>query len=346
MGIDLGTFLSAYATVIDGDPLALSWSIGGAKPGISLGNLLSTPQGLSGSHNKVSRHVRTLRFEMCTYACSPLSQYESDASPGRGDAALNNGDASTLSLPNFQKLYALQSGDSGGNYDLGVLIKHAQETITYSRQNNPQHFWGPFTGPIVSSAAFSFIPAFMSNHSAERPEGFLDQGVLKSFFAVSGTQGALSYQAGNERIPDNWYRRPIGVDYSIPVFSLDAVAIQLAVPDRVAVGGNTGTPNSFAGVDLGDLTGGVYNSATLLQGNNLVCFGYQTLLTAVPDILKGLLGDVTSALNIVTSKIAPQFAQFNCPQLSCQFFPSDFFTSGSALTELLFMNRLQQRLVR
>jgi hypothetical protein len=121
------------------------------------------------------------------------------------------------------------------------------------------------------------------------------------------------------RFSENWYRRPIGLDYTIPGFSAEAVALQLAVPERVAVGGNMGTTNSFSPVNLGDLTGGVYNSQNLLEGNNLVCFGYQTLLTAVPDILKGLLGDATSALNLFTSRVAPQFAQFNCPQLNCRW---------------------------
>jgi hypothetical protein len=62
----------------------------------------------------------------------------------------------------------------------------------------------------------------------------------------------------------------------------------------------------------------VYNSQTLLQGNNLICFGYQTLLTVVPDVLKGLVGDVSSALNVLTSRVAPSFAQFNCPQIECK----------------------------
>lgn len=117
---------------------------------------------------------------------------------------------------------------------------------------------------------------------------------------------------------ENWYRRPIGDEYTIPGFTLEAVELQLAVPERVAIGGNTGTVNSFTPVNLADLTGGVYNSQNLLQGNNLICFGYQTLLTVVPDVLKGLVGDVTSTLNVLTSRVAPSFAQLNCPQLECK----------------------------
>jgi hypothetical protein len=126
------------------------------------------------------------------------------------------------------------------------------------------------------------------------------------------------YSSAPIHLSDNWYRRPIGDEYTIPAFTLEAVELQLAVPERVAVGGNLGTVNSFTGVNLADLTGGVYNSQTLLQGNNLICFGYQTLLTVVPDVLKGLVGDVSSALNVLTSRVAPSFAQFNCPQIECK----------------------------
>jgi hypothetical protein len=91
------------------------------------------------------------------------------------------------------------------------------------------------------------------------------------------------------------------------------------VPERLAVGGNMGTVNSFAGVDLSDLTGGVYNSQSLAQGNNALCFAYTSLLTLTPDILKGVLKDVTGAVNqIVGQFITPQFASLNCPSVQCE----------------------------
>jgi len=34
MGLDLGGFLSVYATLMDGDPLSLDWSIGGPVDGL------------------------------------------------------------------------------------------------------------------------------------------------------------------------------------------------------------------------------------------------------------------------------------------------------------------------
>lgn len=117
----------------------------------------------------------------------------------------------------------------------------------------------------------------------------------------------------------NWYRRPIGIDYTIPGYSADNTLIQLQVPERLAVGGNMGTVNSFAGVDLSDLTGGVYNTQTLAQGNNALCFAYTSLLTLTPDILKGVVVDVAGAIDkIVGQFIAPQFASLNCPSVQCE----------------------------
>ena len=104
------------ATLIDGDPLSLTWSIGGEQSSLlSLTGLLKNPQGLSGSHNK----------------------YESDSSPTRGDSFTHGGDVDSLQLDMFQHLYGLQPGDSGGNYDLGVLTEQARWSIQKSRAENP-----------------------------------------------------------------------------------------------------------------------------------------------------------------------------------------------------------------
>jgi hypothetical protein len=43
------------------------------------------------------------------------------------------------------------------------------------------------------------------------------------------------------------------------------------------IGGNTGKPNTFTGVNIADLTGGVFNAETLLEGNNLMCFAFQAV---------------------------------------------------------------------
>lgn len=64
---------------------------------------------------------------------------------------------------------------------------------------------GPFAGNIVTQAAFTFIYRFMSNKSAEYPEGRLNKDVLKSFMSVQGPENNLRWVPGNERIPNNWF---------------------------------------------------------------------------------------------------------------------------------------------
>lgn len=66
--------------------------------------------------------------------------------------------------------------------------------------------------------------------------------------------------------------------------------------------------NSFTGVELQNLTGGLFNLDTLLQGNNLGCFVYQLSAQAKPDAVLG-------ALDALTDTIGKLIAPLSCPQL-------------------------------
>lgn len=72
---------------------------------------------------------------------------------------------------------------------------------------------------------------------------------------------------------------------------------------------NTGKTNSFTGVNVNDLSGGVYNSKSLLQGNNAACFAYQFAAQAKPDVALGALTQLTNTISGITSKLS-------CPKLS------------------------------
>jgi hypothetical protein len=78
----------------------------------------------------------------------------------------------------------------------------------------------------------------------------------------------------------------------IPYFNLDLTAAALEYPQFLDVGGNTGKTNTFTGVDLQNLTGGVYNVQTLAQGDNAACFAFQYSQQAAPDLLKGLFSSI------------------------------------------------------
>ena len=69
------------------------------------------------------------------------------------------------------------------------------------------------------------------------------------------------------------------------------------------------------GVDPGDISGGVYNAQTLLQGNNLGCFFFQAAQQAIPSVLSGVLSNLTPFLNILNGAINPVLGILNCPTL-------------------------------
>ncbi|KAL0061585.1 hypothetical protein AAF712_011612 [Marasmius tenuissimus] len=287
MGLDLGTFLSVYGSLMTGD--LTTFSIGGPPP---IGPILGHPLGLSRSHNK----------------------YETDASTTRGDL-YETGDDVHLNMTQFKSLYDKQAGkpDSEVNYDVPLLNQFRNERFHESIHHNPNFFNGAFSGLAVQAAGSLFIQRFMANRSAEHPEGILDRHTLKSFFAVSGdTPSDFVYQEGWERIPDNWYKRSVGDDYGLEPFNVDLLAAALEYPIFLSVGGNTGTVDSFTGVSLEDFTGGVLNAASLLRGDNLLCFIVQAAIQALtPDILIGLGGDVLGALERLRSPMEGR----NCPAL-------------------------------
>ena len=290
MGLDLAGFLAVYGAIIDGN--GLEWSIGGPTPLVA-GPLadISEPEGISGSHNK----------------------YESDASPTRGDLYTAGNDY-TVQVDQFKQLYELGQAN-GDSYDLPLLTKFRATRFQQSIETNPEFFYGPFSGVIVSPAAYTFIYRFMANKSAEYPEGRLDGEVLKSFFSITGDYPDFTYTEGYERIPDNWYTRNSATPYSIPYFATDAIAAAVEYPQLGVPGGNTGTTNSFTGINVDDVSGGVFSLGNLAEGDNAFCFGYQLGEQLIPDAIRGLVTDLQEGLTELTGAFSKAFGAFNCPQI-------------------------------
>ncbi|SGY15252.1 BQ5605_C013g07303 [Microbotryum silenes-dioicae] len=318
MGVDTATVLVAYSIAIIGDPIALTWSIG-RSPGKStlLPGILSAPGGIDQSHNN----------------------YESDASVTRGDSFLTNGDVWSVQIDKFKALYNLQSDPATADYTRDILVQHRNFTIQQSISTNPNFYFAyvlhlywltssqactltksdppfrrPWSGLVVATAAHNFVANFFANHSASRPEGYLDQSTLKSFFSIVGdTPETLTWVPGEERIPSNWYKPP--TPYTLVDVVAEVVAVILAVPAAGKIGGNTGKVDSFVGVDVANVTGGVLNAQTLLEGNNLFCFAYATARAGIPTILGGLVCTLGQTLGFLDSKLAGILPQLGCPQL-------------------------------
>ncbi|KAL8997591.1 MAG: hypothetical protein Q9188_006291 [Gyalolechia gomerana] len=297
MAIDLAAFLAQYGTAFDGDAVSLTpgYSIGGpsALGGILGGTgILRTPSGLTGSHNN----------------------YEADTSSTRGDLYLA-GNNDLLQMDPFHQYYDALLDDTPAPEQYSALFRFRQGRFNDSIENNPYFFFPQFAGVLVAPAGYAFPPAMMSNKSAQYPQGYLDKETFKSFFAVSGEPGSFTYQPGYERIPDNFYKRAVGDEYSIPDYLADVLQFARQDPRLLSIGGNTGTPNTFTGISLTDFTHGVYNSATLAQGNNLQCFTFQLIQAEAPGLLTGVYEDVTQALGDLFQEIDGALDGLGCPQL-------------------------------
>ncbi|KAM0329874.1 hypothetical protein ACHAQA_004039 [Verticillium albo-atrum] len=299
MAIDLGGFLAVYGTVFNGNPLSTNpgYSIGGPSRFSQniLGGLglLGTPTGLSGSHNK----------------------YESDASATRGDLYVTGNNYEVQRDRFIEYFNAIKEGIPASEQYTALAPFHKKQ-FEQSEKENSHFFFSPFAGVLVSPAAYSFPPRMMANHSEEFPSGTLSRQVFSTFFGVEGdSPDNFEVKQGHERIPENWYKRPIGDEFSIPDFLVDVLEHAAYYPRLLNVGGNTGKPDSFALVDIGDLTGGVFNTAMLAEGNNLECFILQIIQAAAPDVLGTMFTDVRKAMAPLTDQLQQMLAGKSCPQL-------------------------------
>ncbi|KAK2016858.1 oxidase [Colletotrichum eremochloae] len=308
MGIDISAILGVLGTVFVGNPLSVN-------PGFSIGDvsrssnnildnlfgLLGTPRGLNGSHNII----------------------EGDASLTRADLYMT-GDASTMVMDQFQALYDMSSGE--GDYTFDMFAERASVRFHESIATNPNFYYGPFTGMIARNAGYFFAYRMFANYSSENPvNGVYTKEILKSFFAVQGEEGNFTYNRGWERIPENWYRMP--VDYTLVQVNLDLVSLILKHPELGSIGGNMGEVNSFAGVDLGDLTGGVMNLTKLLEGNNLLCFVFEVLKTVSPNSLSTIFTIIEKPFSMVTDALGTAMLNLACPAFK------DMQVGGKSLDE-------------
>lgn len=104
--------------------------------------------------------------------------------------------------------------------------------------------------------------------------------------------------------------------YTIPYFAIDQGMMSSEYPEFFSIGGNTGSTNTFTGIDPQNLTGGVYTSSNLLQGNNAICYGLELTIMGAPDILSGLYSDDDAAVDALGTAINAATGALGCPQLN------------------------------
>lgn len=154
---------------------------------------------------------------------------------------------------------------------------------------------------------------------------------LKSFFSVSGDEGSFVYNKRMWKDPrklvlsPNTLRlrklrhRSCFVGWEIPSPSWVHNLTPSTTVKRfthTSAGGNTGKVNSFVGIDVTNLTGGILNTEVLLEGNNAVCLGLELLLEFSSSLLHSLYTTIITPLKQLTDQLGPTIASLNCPQLT------------------------------
>lgn len=133
-----------------------------------------------------------------------------------------------------------------------------------------------------------------------------------SFWGVYETgKGKLEYKKGCERIPENWYR--YSGEYGLVPMNVDLLAWATKHPSLASIGGNMGEVNTFTGVDLSDISGGVLNAPKLLEGNNLLCFSLEAVKTFSPNSLSSIFKTLGKPLKLVTDALVAPILDLSCP---------------------------------
>ncbi|XMA14106.1 hypothetical protein WAI453_006897 [Rhynchosporium graminicola] len=299
-------FLQTATMFFDGDPLSGRWSIGYHSDKTNslglLGDLLGNQTGIC-----AYGHLKT----------------EGDASITRGDWLAPTQNSNCASYPEFAK--ELIDLAKAMNPDTGfitprVLAQHSNNRKQHSIATNPYYFSPAYAGIAFTFGAHMFANVLLANHSAEYPRGFLTPEVFETFFSYTrDADNNLVFTYGHERIPDNWYRRANDDPWTLADILASTAQQCLSYPSNCQVGGNTGTVNSFSGVDLGDISGGLINAATDLQDpEKMGCFISQVIQADVPSFLDNVFNGValTRVLGMIPTVLLPALAPLgNCPNL-------------------------------
>jgi hypothetical protein len=303
--------------LFDGDPLTGRFSIGGydervSGGGLLQGDLLGKPSGLCGLGH-LSEPAATISDQLSADDLLSFPESESDASITRGDFSQpNEPNNNCRSYPQyFQSLLDLarQKYPETGHITPSITAAHQNNRKLHSVSHNPNYFAPVFGGLLFTAAAHHFVPALMAPKSAKHPEGYMSPEDLMSWFSYTkDSTGKLIQKHGYERVPGHFYKRHPLQQWTIVDIVLANVQQILAYPGTAHIGGNTGTVNSFEGINLGDLTGGLINSITELSDPaKLGCFLSQTIQAEAPSFASGILQGplVQSLLDFVGEVLLP-----------------------------------------
>lgn len=132
------------------------------------------------------------------------------------------------------------------------------------------------------------------------------EATISSFWGTSQSADGSWHYNRNESIPAYWYNRP--TSYSLETIVAQIFSDYMIYP--APLGGNTGAPNTFVGLNYpGFVQNGTLKNAT---PNGVLCLLYNTITFGLPTSLLQTLQLTTAQATFAKSKLGTTFASFGC----------------------------------
>lgn len=277
MGWDLSVVITMVALVLgDGDLVSRKFSIGcDATDRTAAVPLIAGSQpGLNGHNN-----------------------FEADASMGRNDFFLAEGDNFSLNGTKFGRMVEVTDGE----FSVAGLSKYREECWHRSQSENPNFFFGPAGLLLYGDAAF--LPKLMASGSRDYK---IDTETVATFFgAYQKEDGSWEY-GHNETIPENFINREEAYNLVDEVHAI----LEMYLQRPVLFGGNT-AEGHFNGIDFGAIKDGKIDADVSVD--DALCLIYQLLTSPMPGLLNGVTKPLTGALDFITSTVSDTLTNLGCP---------------------------------
>jgi hypothetical protein len=224
------------------------------------------------------------------------NRFEADASLTRNDYFLANGDDFTLNTTLFKEM----DTTCNHNFDVTGLSKYRKQRYQESLSTNGNFNFSPLT--LLLYGAASFLYELMPSGPNYTP----DLATISSFFGVTQDSTGKFVATSGEQIPANWTNRVIPYDNTLVTIQI----LEMYLLNPVAFGANTGSPNSFNGLNTSGFKNGQLVNATP-QG--VLCLLYQQVAGAFVSDTAGIAAPIVGAAQYVANKLGPEYANLGCP---------------------------------
>lgn len=277
MGWDLANVISLVALVLgDGDIVSRKFSIG-----CDATNRTAAAPLVAGSQPGLNGH----------------NNFEADASMGRDDFFLNEGDNYNLNGTKFGMMVEATEGQ----FNISGLSRYRHQRWHQSQQENPNFFFGPAGLLLYGDAAF--LPELYASGSKDYKP---DVETISTFFGAHQNPDGTWFYARNETIPENFINRvePYGLKDE-----LNAI-LSMYLENPVLFGGNT-AKGKLDTINFGAIKDGKIEAGVSID--EALCLIFQLLTAPMPGLLNGVAGLATGALELVLSGVGDTFKDLGCP---------------------------------